>query len=299
LEILICDGRSTDLTCNIVEDYALRHPFIRVIDNPQRKTPYAFNAGLRHARGEYVAILGAHARYEEDYLQTCFEELIRTGSAGCSGRLITQSSSGRYEPKLSEWVTLSVFGVSPKSFRTLKEGYVDAVAYPVFKKQVLLDVGGYNVTLERNQDNDMNQRILNQGHKLYVTHKTKCYYRPPGNLKALMRYASRNGFWNARSISIHARSMRPHHFVPFFFTAGVLLLLVLGLFEFFINHTTFSWAFLGLIVSVHLLIGLAFTIWSLKYENDGRKIVLPFIFFAFHFSYGWGTLKGLFKSNRP
>lgn len=297
LEILICDGRSTDMTRHIVEDYTKRYPFIRLIDNPERKTPYAFNAGLQHAKGEYVAILGAHAKYQEDYLQVCYDELVQSGAAGCSGRLITQSSSGRYEPKLSEWVTLSVFGVSSNSFRTIKEGYAHSVPYPIFKKQVLLDVGGYDVSLERNQDNDMNQRILDAGHKLYITWKTWCYYRPPADLKALMKYAKKNGFWNAKTMSIHARSMRLHHFIPFVFTAGLVMLFIAGLMELLINHTAVSLGLLGLIVSMHLLIGLFFTVRSLKYENDGRKIVLPFIFFAFHFSYGWGTIVGFLKGN--
>ncbi len=293
LEILICDGMSTDGTRDIVKEYTNRYPSIRLIDNPDRKTPFAFNAGLKQARGEYVAILGAHAKYKEDYLQVCYDELIRTGSAGCSGRLITQSSSGRYEPKLAEWVTLSVYGVSSNSYRTIKEGYAHTVPYPVFKKQVLVDLGGYDNTLERNQDNDMNQRILDAGHKLYSTFKTVCYYRPPADLKALMKYAIKNGFWNAKTIMIHAKSMRVHHFIPFFFTTGLILLVIAGIMEFVINSTTFGWKVLGLLVSLHLLVGLAFTIRSLKYDYDGRKVVLPFIFFAFHFCYGWGTLKGL------
>ena len=50
LEILICDGMSTDLTREIVQDYSARFPAIRLINNPARKTPYAFNAGLQAAR---------------------------------------------------------------------------------------------------------------------------------------------------------------------------------------------------------------------------------------------------------
>jgi glycosyltransferase involved in cell wall biosynthesis len=298
LEILICDGRSTDDTRAIVEEYSNRYPFIRLIDNPERKTPFAFNAGIKHAKGDYVAILGAHAKYNEDYLQVCYDELIKSGAAGCSGRIITQSSSGRYEPKLSEWVTLSVYGVSANSSRTIREGFAHSVPYPVFKKQVLVDLGGYDNTLERNQDNDMNQRILDAGHKLYSTWKTLCYYRPPANLKALMKYAAKNGFWNAKSILIHAKSMRLHHFIPFFFTTGLLLLALVGAIELIANHTSYGWRLLGMIISLHLLIGLAFTIRSLKYENDGRKVVLPFIFFGFHFSYGWGTIKGFLKGKK-
>jgi len=69
LEILICDGMSKDDTRNIVAEYANKFPCIRLIDNEKRKTPFAFNAGLQAASGEYVAILGAHTKYEPNYLQ--------------------------------------------------------------------------------------------------------------------------------------------------------------------------------------------------------------------------------------
>ena len=56
LEILICDGRSTDATRKIIGEYSNRYPFIRMIDNPERKTPFAFNAGLRNAQGTWDSL---------------------------------------------------------------------------------------------------------------------------------------------------------------------------------------------------------------------------------------------------
>ena len=47
LEILICDGMSTDRTREIVKQYSWQHRNIRLVDNRDRKTPFAFNAGLR------------------------------------------------------------------------------------------------------------------------------------------------------------------------------------------------------------------------------------------------------------
>ena len=44
LEILICDGRSTDETRNIVLRYAEEFPIIKLVDNPDRKTPFAINS---------------------------------------------------------------------------------------------------------------------------------------------------------------------------------------------------------------------------------------------------------------
>jgi glycosyltransferase involved in cell wall biosynthesis len=298
LEILICDGMSTDKTRDIVRSFSTKHSNIRLVDNPNRKTPFAFNAGLREASGEYVAILGAHTKYADDYLQVCYEELVKSESVGCTGRVITKAAFDNYEAKVCEWVMLSTFGVSSSSFRSMKEGYTHSVNFPVFRKQALQNLGGYNTAMERNQDNDMNQRLLDAGHKLYCTWKTKCLYRPPANLKSLFKYAYRNGFWNAKSILVHAKSMRLHHLIPFFFTIAIIGLGVFGTLEVIVNKSSYLLLLLGLIISLHLLVGLAFSIRSLKYENDGRKIVLPFIFFGFHFSYGWGTLKGFLKGKK-
>ncbi|MDB5192263.1 MAG: glycosyl transferase [Segetibacter sp.] len=298
LEILICDGMSTDRTREIVEAYVRSSANFRLIDNPNRKTPFAFNEGLKAASGEYVAILGAHTQYNDNYLQVCYDELIRSGSVGCTGRVITKAAFNNFEAKLAEWVMLSTFGVSTASFRATREGYVHSVNFPVFKKQPLLDLGGYDTKLERNQDNDMNQRLLDAGHKLYCTWKTKCYYRPPANLRALFKYAYKSGFWNAKSFMVHSRSMRLHHLIPFFFTTGLILTLVGGVIENVLNNSFYLLSLFGAVVSLHLLAGIAFATRSLKYNNDSRKIVLPFIFFAFHFSYGWGTLNGFLKGKK-
>jgi hypothetical protein len=71
---------------------------------------------------------------------------------------------------------------------------------------------------------------------------------------------------------------------------------ILGLAEYLLLKTTWLWYLLVGVIASHLFVGIIYAARSLKYENDGRKIVLPFIFFAFHFSYGWGTLKGFLKS---
>lgn len=124
LEILICDGRSSDRTREIVLEYADTFPNIRLVDNPDKKTPFAFNAGLKAASGEYIAILGAHTKYAENYLQVCYDQLVASGSVGCTGRVITKAAYDSFEAKLSEWVMLSSFGVSTSSFRAMREGYV-------------------------------------------------------------------------------------------------------------------------------------------------------------------------------
>src|SRR5208282_4271456 len=63
LEILAIDGGSTDGTREYLEGIAARHPLVRVIPNPKRRAPFAFNIGIREAKGPYVCIFGSHTIY--------------------------------------------------------------------------------------------------------------------------------------------------------------------------------------------------------------------------------------------
>src|SRR5438477_11843020 len=63
LEVLVIDGMSDDGTRRVLEAYALRYPFIRVLENVKRITPVAFNIGVRHARGGLIMIMSAHATF--------------------------------------------------------------------------------------------------------------------------------------------------------------------------------------------------------------------------------------------
>ena len=293
LEVLICDGMSTDRTREIVSKLAEKNHRIKLIDNPNKRTPFAFNIGLNAANGDYVAILGAHAIYQVNYLEVCFRELIDKDAVGCSGKIITQSINNAFQPKLCEWISLSWFGVSGNSFRLKKEGYVETIGYPIFRKKALLDLNGYNEKLLRNQDNDMNQRLIDAGHKLYLTSKTSCTYRPPNTIKNLLIYAYNNGFWVAKSFFIHRNSMKLHHFIPFLFSSMLLLLIIGSFFEYFVGSTNFIFIILSSLFLLHLTLGLISSIIvKEKKFMIPRTLLMPLIFLAFHFSYGWGTIKG-------
>jgi succinoglycan biosynthesis protein ExoA len=297
LEILIVDGGSSDDTRKIVNKYRNKYKHIRLLDNPHKITPHAFNIGIQEAKGDYIAILGAHTQYAPNYIEVCLEQLIATNSAGCTGRIIAISAYLNFSAQMCEWVTTSSFGVSGKSFRVMEEGYVHSVNFPVFKKSILQDLGGYNTTLMRNQDNDMNQRIIDAGHKLYCTWKTECFYRPPSSLSKLFSYAYRNGYWNAITWLVNPRSMKLHHFVPFFFCMSILMSLLLGIGECVWFKTCYLFSIAFFIIVLHLVTGIIASIISNYRHFDIRKILLPFVFFIFHFSYGWGSLKGFIQRN--
>lgn len=292
-EILIVDGMSEDRTREIVKSYRKKFSKIRLLDNIERKNPFGRNIGINDAKGNYIALLGGHTIYELDYVKVCIEEIERTESIGVGGKVVTAIENNSQEGELCELILTSKFGVSGDSFRTVKEGYTSMINYPVFKREVFDSVGLYETTLHRNQDNDFNTRVIAKGFKLYNTWKTECKYYPSDTLQGTLSYAYKNGFWNAKSMIRKPETMMVHHYIPFIFVVTLIVLISSGLAGLFLKFNL-PLKLLLFVILLHLLTGFLFAFRIKKYRTFKNILSLPFLFFAFHFSYGWGTFKGFF-----
>lgn len=294
IEVLMVDGMSTDGTRRIVERYAVSDPRLRLIDNPRRRAPFAFNLGLQNARGEYVCIFGAHTFYRDDYIATCLGELLAHDAAACGGRVKTVPASGSLSARLVAWTMSHPFGSSARSFRTQKEGPVDTVNYAVFRRDLALAAGGYDEDLLRNQDNDLNQKLRAGGRALWCTWKTQCLYFPKATVTGLMKYGYGNGFWNALSLAKNPAAMGLRHFVPFLFLIALQVSAFLGVAAAVAYPASAPMALLpfALILGLHLSCGTVSAVQVVLREHSPGALLLPFVFLGFHLSYGFGTLRG-------
>jgi len=301
LEVLAVDGRSTDGSREMLERFAAEDPRVRVLDNPHQLTPHALNIGLHAADGEYVCICGSHTIYDRDYIAVCLEELERHDAVGCSGRVRVEPADGSLGARLVAWALSSPFASSGKSFRTAPEGYADTIPYPLFRRQAVLDLRGYNERLARNQDNDMNERLRATGHRLYHTWQTSCRYRSQAGMKSLIRYAYNNGYWNFVTVRENPRAMRLRHFMPMLFVVGTLSLLVVTAAISWLDNGPNDWLPLLAVASVlaHLLIGLIASYPTAVRERRFAPLLMPVYVLAFHASYGIGMIVALLRRARP
>ncbi len=300
LEILVVDGNSSDGTMEIVRRMTQSHPRMRLLVNKHEKAPFAFNLGLREAKGEYVCILGAHTIYERNYISVCLNELKAHGAVGCSGRVITCPSHRSLQARLVGWALSHPFGSSRRSVRTQQEGFVDTIPYPVMCKEALIEAGGYDEELHRNQDNDMNQKLRARGHKLFLTDKTQCLYFVKSTIGSLLRYAFHTGYWNLISFRKNKSSMGLRHFVPFVLVLALGFAIGMQAAAFFVPGPDRLWFLILLftLVSLHILLGFLAAMQVSIRERTVGALLLPLVFLSFHLSYGLGTLWAVLRNAR-
>lgn len=294
IEVFVVDGMSEDGTRAIVQEYHNKHPFIHLIENQERYTPIGMNLGIKASSGEFIFILSAHAVYAEDYFAKLIENIQKLNADCVGGVLVTDVRNKNTKSSSIKEVLMHKFGVGNALFRTgcNEATEVDTVAFGCYRRSVFDKHGLFDENLIRNQDIELNKRIINAGGKIYLIPEVTCTYYARENFWNLAKNQFQNGYWNILTAyhtkRLHSLSLR--HFIPLIFVLSLLIPVLLSpLFPGLLVISILSLAsYLSLVIMV-----------SLKLKNNSNSIInLMISFLTLHFSYGVGSLMGIFALNK-
>lgn len=291
LEILFVDGMSTDATRSIILSQAKEHNNIYLLDNPHRIVPYALNIGIEHAQGDMIVRIDAHASFPSNYISTLVHYLVHLPNAQNVGApCVTHTLGDTDKAKAIVAVLSNKWGVGNSTFRLgIKEiQSVDTVPFGCWKKQTLKDVGLFDIRLIRNQDIELNKRILKNGGNIYLVPDTYCTYYARETYKKLAQNNYGNGKWNILTLyyTKALRSLSLRHFIPLIFLLS-LLLPILGI-------ILCPW--IGLVAGMSLISYLMLVCcisWRISKEQSIHPLSVVAAFFTLHLSYGAGSLMGI------
>lgn len=292
MEVIFVDGMSKDRTREIVAEYTNKYPFISLIDNPDRIVPLAMNRGIKASKGNVIMRLDAHAIYEKNYFSELVKYLKELNADNVGAVCKTDVLNKTSKTLAMKEILSNKFGVGNSVFRTgiNKIMEVDTVPFGCWNRDVFEKYGMYDVRLVRNQDIELNKRILRGGGKIYIIPTTYCTYLARETFKGLAKNNYNNGKWNILTIFYTKQfdSLSIRHFIPLLF---VLSLVFPILFSFIYSPLVFLSLFSLLLYLI------VFSIISIRLSLFKKLNFIRLLssFFILHLSYGWGSLLGILK----
>lgn len=289
LEIIFTDGMSTDHTRRIIEEYVCQYPFIRIIDNPQRIVPTGLNAAIKEAEGDYIIRIDAHTEFPINYFSRLIQALNELGADNVGGVCLTLPASDASIPKAIAAVLSSKFGMGNSLFRVgvneIRE--VDTVPFGCWHRELFDRIGGFDIELIRNQDDEFNGRLIKNGGKIYLLPDLEIKYYARDKISKVAKMFYQYGLFKPLvNKKLGAPATIRQFFPPIF---------VLGLFGGGLLSLLSPLLMILYIIGVGLYVFLAF-LFSFAYSHNVFRILLQmYIYFIVHVSYGFGYFQGLWK----
>jgi succinoglycan biosynthesis protein ExoA len=291
-EAIVADGMSDDGTREVLRRHCEKNPRIRMIDNPGRIVSTGLNAAIREARGEVILRMDAHTEYARDYVLQCLQALEASGADNVGGPprakaqgLVQRAIAAAYHSPFSNG--------GARCHDESYEGFADTVFYGCWRKSTLERIGLFDEALVRNQDDELNLRLVRAGGKVWQTPKIVCWYQPRRSLTALFRQYGQYGFWKVEVIRKHRIPASWRHLVPAAFVLGNTILLAAAGVAAVTGLDGAATAVLTAWLAAVALYGagcLAASIVAARKHGWILLPLLPLVFAIYHVSYGAGFL---------
>lgn len=288
LEIVIAVGPSDDDTRAIAHALADGDPRIHVVDNPSGYTPAGLNRAIERSRHDIVVRVDGHGELSPGYIRRAVELLEETGAANVGG---VMDAVGRtpFERAVAASYN-SPFGLGGGGFhhRDTPAGPADTVFLGVFRREALEEVGGFDETMHRAQDWELNYRIRRAGHLVYFSPDLHVTYRPRSTYRDLARQFYNTGGWRREVMRRHPDTVSLRYLAPPIAVVAGFGGLAAGLTGLALRHRT-----LRLAIVVPLFYALFVLLATMRIPVDpAARMRLPFVLAVMHTCWGVGFLRG-------
>lgn len=304
IEVVFSVAPSKDRTMEIIENfknkYDSEYNSIKIYINEKIRQAPGLNLAIKNSTGELIIRVDAHSILPKNFISNNVvgindgEDIVGgTTNAVCENKSVWSN--------LLYQVDSSSFGSGVASFRnkTNKKQYVKTLANGCYKREVFDKIGYFDENLIRSEDNEFCYRARVNGYKIAMYDNIYNDYYVRSTLKGMLKQKYGNGLW----VMYTSKIMTPkifslYHFIPFLFTLAVifttlfLLILLTGI------PTIFG--FLPMIV----FYGAYFTFLTINIIGEiikTKNFLLLFsfpLYFMIHFTYGLGSIIGLFKRKK-
>ena len=224
IEIVVADGSRHPETGELVRE---RFPATRLVANPCGGTSAGLNRAVAAASHAILVRCDAHSELPPGYVRLAVDALARTGAEAVGG-MQRPVGTTPFARAVAIGMTTPLGAGDAKYRLGGREGPTDTVYLGVFRRAALERAGGFDETLARNQDYELNWRLRAGGGTVWFVPALKAAYRPRQTPGALLRQYFAYGWWKRAVLRRHPGSRRWRHCAAPLLTAALAGSAVLG-----------------------------------------------------------------------
>lgn len=290
LELIVAVGPSEDRTKAIAEELAAADPRVVVLDNPTGFTPAGLNIALNAARHPVVVRVDGHGELSDGYIATAVDLLEETGAANVGGLMDARGTSPLSQAVAAAYNSKLGLGGGGFHLAETPAGPADTVFLGVFRRDVLREIGGFDESLHRAQDWELNYRLRQAGHVVYFSPELRVVYRPRDSFAALARQFYTTGQWRREVVRRHPDTLSLRYLAPPVAVSGIVLGIVGGLLGLILRSRLLTAMFVAPAVYAAFLCAATATMPGL---TPAARLRLPAVLAVMHIAWGAGFIKGI------
>ena len=293
VQVVLALGPSKDGTDEIAARLAADEPRLTLVTNPTGATPSGLNAAIAAARHDVVVRVDGHGLLSAGYIRRAVELLDETRADNVGGVMAAEGLTP-FQRAVARAMT-SRLGIGGQRFHVGGQpGPVDSVYLGVFRRRLLLDLGGFDETYRRGQDWELNYRIRQGGGTVWFSPDLTVTYRPRSSWSAVRKQFFRTGQWRRVVARLNPGTTGLRYLAPPVTTAALAVGTVTGLvgaLGALAGAAAASWLLIGFALPAGYLV--LVVVGSLVEGRDldlRARAWLPVVMATMHVSWGTGYL---------
>jgi len=296
VEVVLALGPSHDGTREIVEGMAAADARIRLIENPGMDIPIGLNLAIKAAKYPDIIRVDAHTELAPGYTTRGVDDLERTGAASVGGIMVATGEPG-FQAAVARAYN-SRFGLGGGAYHgsAAVAGPAESAYLGVMRADALAEVGGFDETLRRGEDWELNYRFRQAGRIVWLDPELRVKYWPRSTPAKLARQFFSTGVWRAELVRrLGARNPLRFFAPPVLVIATALSIIAIPLHVTGVLHGVLGWiialVYLGPLLYALLLLVAAVTSTGSLADRMRFMAVIAIM----HFSWGTGFLRGVIR----
>ncbi len=232
MEVIISDALSQDRTRGVITEFQQAHPDldIHIKENARRSIPSGLNLAGAAACGDILVRLDAHCVPIPEYVGRCVNDLEQGKGSVVGGVWSIQPGAQGFIAESIAQAAGHPLGVGDAMYRRgAAEGISDTVPFGAFRRDLFMELGGFDEGLLTNEDYEFYTRVRQRGGHVWLDPQIRCTYFARPTLPSLARQYWRYGFWKLQMLRRHPATMRWRQALPPAFVASLVLFGLLSL----------------------------------------------------------------------